>query len=232
MMHQSISKYKLYLYLLFFIFLSTTFNFKFVENFQDKFRLNQVNITGLPNNEKTIIEIELDNFQDINIFKLKEDKLLESLNKFNFLENISVKKIIPSSININLSKTSILGKTLLNGEKFYIGENGKFIKSNQLFEKDNVASVFGNFKIDEYLNLIQTLEDHKLDTKNIKKYYYYKNKRWDLLFSSNLTLMLPSKDIKKSIKIYKKLLDNGNLINIKTVDLRIFNQIILTNYNE
>ena len=232
MMHQSISKYKLYLYLLFFIFLSTTFNFKFVENFQDKFRLNQVNIIGLSNNEKTIIEIELDNFQDINIFKLKEDKLLESLNKFNFLENISVKKIIPSSININLSKTSILGKTILNGEKFFIGENGKFIKSNQLFEKDNVASVFGNFKIDEYLNLIQTLEDHKLDIKNIEKYYYYKNKRWDLLFSSNLTLMLPSKDIKKSIKIYKKLLDNGNLINIKTADLRIFNQIILTNYNE
>ena len=36
----------------------------------------------------------------------------------------------------NLSKTSILGKTILNGEKFFIGENGKFIKSNQLFEKD------------------------------------------------------------------------------------------------
>ena len=232
MMHQSISKYKLYLYLLFFIFLSTTFNFQFIENFEDKFRLNKVNITGLSNNEKKIIEIELDNFQDINIFKLKEDKLLESLNKFNFLENISVKKIIPSSININLSKTSILGKTLLNGEKFYIGENGKFIKSNQLFEKDNVASVFGNFKIDEYLNLIQTLEDHKLDTKNIEKYYYYKNKRWDLLFSNNFKLMLPSKDIKKSIKIYKKLLDNGILINIKTADLRIFNQIILTHYNE
>ena len=67
MMHQSISKYKLYFYLLFFIFLRTTFNFKFVENFQDKFRLNQVNIIGLSNNEKTIIEIELDNFQDINI---------------------------------------------------------------------------------------------------------------------------------------------------------------------
>ena len=67
MMHQSISKYTLYLYLLFFIFLRTTFNFKFVENFQDKFRLNQVNIIGLSNNEKTIIEIELDNFQDINI---------------------------------------------------------------------------------------------------------------------------------------------------------------------
>ena len=231
-MLQSISKLKLYLYLFFFVFLSSIFNFKLIENFQDRFILKQVNINGLSNNEKKIIENELSNFQNINIFKLRKDKLIESLNKFNFLENIYVNKIIPSSININLSKTSILGKTLLNGKKFYIGENGKFINSKQLFEKNDVATVFGNFKIDEYLNLHKILKDHNLDINSIKKYSYYKNKRWDLLFSNELTLMLPSKNIEKSIKVYKKLLDNGNLINIKIVDLRIINQIILTKNNE
>ncbi len=231
-MLQSISKLKLYLYLFFFVFLSSIFNFKLIENFQDRFILKQVNINGLSNNEKKIIENELSNFQNINIFKLRKDKLIESLNKFNFLENIYVNKIIPSSININLSKTSILGKTLLNGKKFYIGENGKFINSKQLFEKNDVATVFGNFKIDEYLNLLKILKDHNLDINSIKKYSYYKNKRWDLLFSNDLTLMLPSKDIEKSIKVYKKLLDNGNLINIKIIDLRITNQIILTKNNE
>ena len=231
-MLQPISRLKLYLYLLFFVFLSSIFNLKLIENFQDIFILKQVNINGLSNYEKKIIESELSNFQNINIFKLSEDKLIESLNKFNFLENISVKKIIPSTININLSKTSILGKTLLNGEKFYIGENGKFINSTQLFEKNDVATVFGNFKIDEYLNLLKILKDHNLDINIIKKYYYYKNKRWDILFSNELTLMLPSKNIENSIKIYKKLLDNGNLINTKIVDLRIVNQIVLTKNNE
>ncbi len=231
-MLQSISRLKLYLYLLFFVFLSSIFNFKLIENFQDRFILKQVNVNGLSNNEKKIIESELSNYQNINIFKLSEDKLIESLDKFNFLENISVNKIIPSTININLSKTSILGKTILNGEKFYIGENGKFINSNQLFEKNDVATVFGNFKIDEYLNLLKILKDHNLNINTIKKYYYYKNKRWDILFSNELTLMLPSKNIENSIKIYKKLLDNGNLINTKIVDLRIINQIILTKNNE
>ena len=231
-MLQSISRLKLYLYLLFFVFLSSIFNFKLIENFQDRFILKQVNVNGLSNNEKKIIESELSNFQNINIFRLSEDKLIESLDKFNFLENISVNKIIPSTININLSKTSILGKTILNGEKFYIGENGKFINSNQLFEKNDVATVFGNFKIDEYLNLLKILKDHNLNINTIKKYYYYKNKRWDILFSNELTLMLPSKNIENSIKIYKKLLDNGNLINTKIVDLRIINQIILTKNNE
>ena len=44
--------------------------------------------------------------------------------------------------------------------------------------------------------------------------------------------MLPSQNVAKSIKIYKKLLDSDNLINKKIIDLRITNQIILTNYNE
>ena len=44
--------------------------------------------------------------------------------------------------------------------------------------------------------------------------------------------MLPSKKVEDSIKIYKKLLEHNNLINIKIVDLRVSNQIILTNNNE
>ena len=74
-----------------------------------------------------------------NIFKINEDKVLKQLAKFNFIEDIYVKKIIPSSININLSKTSILGKTFVNGEEFYIGKNGKLINSNQIFENNNYA---------------------------------------------------------------------------------------------
>jgi hypothetical protein len=44
--------------------------------------------------------------------------------------------------------------------------------------------------------------------------------------------MLPSKKYEKSIKIYKKLLDNKNLINTKIIDLRVTNQIILTSKDE
>ena len=149
-MLQSISKYKLYLYLFFFIFLSSIFNFRFLENYQDKFSLKKININGLPYNEEKIVKNELKNFHNINIFKLSEDKILEKLNKFNFLEKIYINKIIPSSINIHLSKTSIIGKTLRNGEKFYIGNNGKLINSNYFFESDEPATVFGNFKIDEF----------------------------------------------------------------------------------
>jgi len=137
-----------------------------------------------------------------------------------------------STININLSKTLIIGKTLRNGEYFYIGKNGNFIESNQLNETINIPSVFGEFRIEEYIDLQNILSENEVDLQNIEKYFYFKNKRWDLLFSNKLTLMLPSQNVAKSIKIYKKLLDSDNLMNKKIIDLRITNQIILTNYNE
>ena len=231
-MPQSISKYKLYLYFFFFIFLSSIFNFQIFDNYQNKFSLKKININGLPYNEKKNIQIELNKLKNQNIFSLKKDKVLEKLTNFNFLETIYVNKVIPSSININISKTPILGKTIIKGKKFYIGKNGNFINSNLLSEQNNLPSVYGDFQINEYINLIKKLKKNEIDLANIKRYYYYKNKRWDLLFSNNLTLMLPSKRDEESIKIYKKLLDNNDLMNIKIIDLRVSNQIILTNNND
>ncbi len=231
-MLQSISKYKLYLYLFFFIFLSSIFNFKFLENSKDKFRLKSININGVSYKEKKYIEEDLNKLKNESIFDIKENNILEILAKFNFIENIYVKKIIPSTININLSKTSILAKTFINGEEFYIGKNGKYINSNQIFKKYKTATVFGEFEIKEFLNLYNILINHQLDMSNIEQYYYFKNRRWDLVFSNDLVLKLPSKNKSDSIKIYKLLMHSDNLINTKIIDLRVFNQIIITNKNE
>ena len=77
--------------------------------------------------------------------------------------------------------------------------------------------------------MIKKLKKHDINVGNIKGYYYYKNRRWDILFFNNITLKLPSKKVEESIKIYKKLLNNNDLINIKIIDLRVSNQIILMN---
>ena len=78
---------------------------------------------------------------------------------------------------------------------------------------------------------MKILNNHNLEINKIEKYYYFKNKRWDLLFSDGL-FNVTFKKIEKSIKIYKKLLNNNNLGKTKIIDLRVSNQIILTNKNE
>ena len=231
-MLQSTNKYKMYIYFLFFFFLSSIFNPSFLENSQKKFVLKNIKITGLSDFEKKVILNELKYFQEKNIFKINKNMILEKLNKYNYLDHIYVKKIIPSSIILNLSKTSIIGKTHRYNEIYYIGKNGKFISSQHLDEMQNLPMVFGDFKIQEFLNLQYILNLHQLENNNIEKYFYYKNNRWDLLFSNGVTLKLPSKNVEKKLKIYKRLLNNDKLINKKIIDLRMTNQIILTPNNE
>ena len=231
-MPRSTSKYKLYLYIFFLIFLTSIFNFKFLDNYQGKFSLKKININGVSYKEKKNIEEELNDLKNTNIFKITDNKVLEKLAKFNFIESINVKKIIPSTINLNLSKTSILGRTFINGDEFYIGKNGKFINSNQIYQKYNTPTVFGEFQIKEFLKLYNILNNQQLKINSVEQYYFFKNRRWDLVFSNGLILKLPSKNIINSIKIYKKLLDSDNLKNTKIIDLRVIDQIIVTNKND
>ena len=51
-------------------------------------------------------------------------------------------------------------------------------------------------------------------------------------FSNGTLLMLPSKNLSESLKIYNNLKNTDNLANVKIIDLRVKNQIILTNNNE
>ncbi len=231
-MHLLTSKFKLYLYLFFFIFLTSVFNFKILDNYKEIFSIKKIEIYGLSNNKKKKIEHQLDNLKRFNILSLKEDAILKTLDKLNYIEQIYVNKILPSTINIKLLKTAIIGQTLVNGEMFFIGENGKLINPNQFNKNKNIPIVFGDFKIEDYKYLQNILTKHHVDISKIEKYYFYKNKRWDILFSNGLTLKLPSQNAEKSINIYNKLLHNNNLKNIKIVDLRVFDQIILTDFNE
>jgi len=228
MMHQSINKKKIYFYLLIFLFVSTSFNFNLLKKIKEIGLINSINVKGLSLDEEIIIKEELKIILNSNIFFLNKDLILEKLNQFNFLENIEVQKILPSKININLTKTNFLGSTIIDGEKFYIGSNGKFTISNQVKNEKNLPLVFGKFQINEFLDLQSILNKQEIDVNKINKYYYYRNKRWDLQNENGLILMLPSKDVKASLEIYKKLIDSESLNSIIIVDLRIPNQIILT----
>ena len=59
------NKYKFYLYLFFFIFLTSIFNFQILDNYQEKFSLKKIYIYGLSNNEKQNIETEINKLKNI-----------------------------------------------------------------------------------------------------------------------------------------------------------------------
>ena len=100
---------------------------------------------------------------------------------------------------------------------------------NLFKEKEKLPIIFGNFEIKEYLSLKSKLSKYDIDQKKIKKYYFHKNKRWDLYFNNNIILKLPQKNINYALKVYKEFKNLNELRANSIVDLRIPNRIILNN---
>ena len=227
-MHQSINRKKIYFYLLILLFLSTSFNFNLLKGFREISIINKININGLDKHEEKLVKEKLEIILNANSFFLNKKIILKNLNQFNFLDSVTVQKILPSEINVNLIKTTFTGRTIIDGEKYYIGKNGKFTNAKLVNNKDNLPLVFGKFEAKDFLKLQNILKKKKINLDKINKYFYYRNKRWDIQNKDGLTVMLPSKNLNESIDIYKKLIESIDLNTIKIVDLRITKQIILT----
>ena len=228
-MHQSTSKKRIYFYLCILLLLSSTFNFNIISKFKKFNSITHVNISGLSEKERNILEKKLEIFINKNIFFISKEEIRRILKTINFLDNYNIVKILPSKLLVNVNKTEFVGKTILDGEKFYIGKNGKFTKIFLVEKEYNLPQVFGSFEVNEFLKLQKTLNTNGFNLSKIKKYYYYKSNRWDIENTDNVVLMLPSYNIEKSLKNYKSLLKSNKIIPGQLIDLRIKNKIILSN---
>ena len=228
-MHQSISKKRIYFYFLILLLLSSTFNLSIVSRFNKLNLISHINITGLSDKEKNVLEKNLEIFLNKNIFFISRDEIVKRLKTNSFLDNYNIVKVLPSKLLVNVKKTEFVGKTILNGEKFYIGKNGKLTKTFLVEKEYNLPQVFGNFQVNDFLKLQNILNVNSFNLKKIKKYYYYKSNRWDIENNNKILLMLPSNNLEQSLKNYRSFLKKKKIVPGQLIDLRMKNKIIITN---
>ena len=225
----SINKTKIYFYIFSLLFLTTIINFSFFNNLEKNFLVKTINIKTNNTKIDEKIFLKLSSLIDTNIFSLNEYEIYNALKELNYLENIQIIKKYPSSLNIQANVTNIIGKTYKNQKKFFVGSNGNFISSIEFKDMKEIPIIFGDFKISDYIILNSIIEKSKISKKNITKYYYHKNKRWDLYYSHNVLIKLPNKNISNSLKLFKQFKEaNSDLQNI-IIDLRVPKRMIVKN---
>ena len=228
-MHQLISKKRIYFYLLILLLLSSTFNFNIISKFKKLNLINNINIVGLNNKETAILEKNLEIFKKRNIFFINKKEIDQRLTKNSFLENYTIIKILPSKLLVRVKKTEFVGSTIFEGEKYYIGKNGKLTNISLVENQFDLPQVFGNFQVNELLKLHKILNLHNIDIKKIQKYYYFKSNRWDIEYDNNTIVMLPSFNLEKSLKNYKSFIQSEKIRPGQIIDLRMKNKIIVSN---
>ncbi len=228
-MLQSINKSKIYFYIISFVFLSTIANNNALKILKSNFLISNIEIkTNYSEVEKKILN-KTNYLLNKNILLINKTIISNNLNGLNFLEKVEIKKKFPSTITIKASRTDIIGITYKNQKKYYVGLNGKFILQKNLISNEKLPLIFGNFKIQKFIKLLNVLKNQNIDSNLISKYYFHKNKRWDLYLKDNIIIKLPSKNIENALDKYKNFKKLDKIKPNTILDLRISNRIVIKN---
>ena len=223
-MHQSKGKKnKIIIYLLFLFILSTT-SAKFI-NDQNTISssVSKINTTGLSERKNLEISNNLNNFLYESIFVISKDEIKKILEKHNIIQEFSIKKIYPSTLNIEIKPTKFIARVFNNGQ-YLVGANGKLIEDKN--NNELLPYIFGEFNSLDFLSFKQNIEKSIFSFSNLKTLYFFPSGRWDILTDNDILIKLPQENIVVSLNLSKKLIDNDNFKDNKFLDLRIKNNLV------
>ena len=223
-MHQLVDKKnKIIIYLISLLILSTT-NGKFVKNKNVYFStINQINIKGLSNTDNKKIYNELNSLFYQNILFVGKKEIQRVISKYNIIEEYNIKKIYPSTININIKPTKFIAK-LSNNDQL-VGANGKLIE-----DRDNneiLPYIFGEYNSRDFLIFKNNINKSKFTFTEFKTLYFFPSNRWDILTNDDILIKLPQDNFSMALNLAHKIISNDNLENKKLIDLRVNNHLIL-----
>ena len=228
-MLQQINKKKIYFYIFSFLFLTTLINQNLFLKLNNNFLLKNIIVKSDTIEIENKIRLSFDYLENINIFLINKKLIKKEIENLLYLENISVKKKYPSTIIINAKKTDLIAVTFLDQKKYYVGNNGKLILSKNISDNKKLPIIFGKFKVNNFIELNNKLEKNGLDISKIIRYYYHKNKRWDLFFRNDIVIRLPNKELINALKLFQNFKKKNAIKPNTTIDLRIENRLILKN---
>ncbi len=214
---------KIFIYIFLFLIIAT-FNNKNLD-ISNFFKIASISIKGLDEKNKFELSKNLNFLKNDNIFLLDKSEIKSVIETNNLVEKYSVFIIYPSSIKIVIKKTNLLAYVNKGSEIFLLGSNGKLIKSNKL--EKNLPSIFGDFKTKNFFELKDAMLESNFNFSDIKNLYFFKSGRWDIETKQGLLIKLPHKDLKKAFEIFINFSATKDLKEIKKIDLRQNNQIVI-----
>ena len=141
------------------------------------------------------------------------------------IENYTVFKRYPSTLNIEINKTIFLAQFKKADQNFILGNNRKLIEVSNT--KTDLPFIFGDFKIINFFDLKKAIDQTNLEYDTIKNLFFFKSGRWDIETKNGTLIKLPQNEIKNALEILINFLKNNPNKEIKKIDLRQNNQIVI-----
>ena len=187
--------------------------------------IKQINVSGLDDKDNENLSKEMKNLKLNNIFFINSDQIYELINSNSLVEKFEIFKKYPSSIDIKIQKTNFLAKINKNGKIYLVGSNAKISKYDLNYH--DLPFIFGKPDIIDFLNFKKKIDQSNFSYEEIKNLYFYPSKRWDLELKNNIFVKLPKDNVKESLNLSYKFLNEKNLQDINLIDTRFKNQVVI-----
>ena len=187
--------------------------------------IQNINILGLKQNNNQIIKKEIKSLNLGNIFSLDENKIKSIIEKNTLIENYKIFKKYPSTLNIKVKETDFLAKINKSGKMYLIGSNGKLSKID--LSDESLPFIFGKPEISEFLKFKKIIDASEIQYNEIKSLYFFQSKRWDIVLKNNTLIKLSKNFTNEALNNALLFLNNNQFKDIKTIDARVKNQIII-----
>jgi len=187
--------------------------------------IKKIKIIGL---EETEMQDLSNNFELLNlknIFFLNKFEIVKNIESNKLVENYSVFKRYPSSLEVRIDKTKFLANIYKDGKSFVLGSNGKLIQT--INRNNNLPNIFGDYDKASFFNLLKFIKKSNFKLSDIKDLYFFKSGRWDIKTDQNVIIKLPRKNLEESLNLSLAVLNDNEFKDIKILDLRQEKQVIV-----
>ncbi len=216
---------KIFLFIVLFFIISSYNPEKNLENIKVFLPIKNI----IVENNKVIntnkLEKELSFLLKKNIFFIDQLKIGKVILENEFISSIKVKKIYPNTIKIIIVEKIPIAIQVVENKKFYVTKDESLIRFIELDVFKNLPLIFG--KQENFRSLYDLLNTIKFPINDIKAFYYFDIKRWDISLRNNQLIKLPVENYLNSLENYIEIKDNRHFDKYKVFDYRIKDQLIL-----
>ncbi len=205
------------------VFLST-YTSKINNSLDRNIKIEKITIENNKILDDQTIKKKISFLYEENLFFLNNKKIISKLQELDFIDSIEIKKIYPNQIKVKIFEKQLIAIIQNKKEKNYYTNKG-LVNYKKLNGFENLPIVFGDNKSFEIF--YNDLEKIDFPISDIKKFYLFESKRWDIITLENQIIKLPIKNYDLSLKNFIKLKNQTNFRKYKTFDYRINDQLIL-----
>ena len=207
------------------LFLFSTYNIKFNKTFFSNLQIKKITIENNKIIKDKEIKEKLSFLYDTNFFFLRTKKIEKKLREIQFIESYQIKKIYPNNLIIKITEKKPVAVIQQSKQKKYFTVRGDLIDFRKIKIFEDLPTVFGDEK--SFSTFYVNLKNINFPFKEIKTFYLFESKRWDLLTLKNQLIKLPVNNYNKSLLNFISLKDQASFEKYKIFDYRIKDQLIL-----